>query len=77
MTIAADGSVQVDGAAVTREALRACDRSGAREDRGEAGDLRGDGEIPYKDAVYGLEPSPARRREGSPSPQQKRGDWRK
>ena len=55
VTIAADGTVQVDGAAVKREALRsAIEAALAKTDQKQV-ILRGDGEIPYKDAVFVLD----------------------
>jgi biopolymer transport protein ExbD len=55
VTIAADGSVQVDGAAVAREALRAAIEAALAKTEEKQVILRGDGEIPYKDAVYVLD----------------------
>ena len=55
VTIAADGSVQVDGAAVTREALRGAIEAALAKTEEKQVILRGDGEIPYKDAVYVLD----------------------
>ena len=55
VTIAADGSVQVDGAAVTREALRSAIEAALAKTEEKQVILRGDGEIPYKDAVYVLD----------------------
>jgi biopolymer transport protein ExbD len=55
VTIAADGSVQVDGAAVTREALRAAIEAALAKTEEKQVILRGDGDIPYKDAVYVLD----------------------
>ena len=55
VTIAADGSVQVDGAAVTREALRGAIEAALAKTEEKQVILRGDGDIPYKDAVYVLD----------------------
>ena len=55
VTIAADGTVQVDGAAVRREALRSAIEAALAETEEKQVILRGDGEIPYKDAVYVLD----------------------
>jgi biopolymer transport protein ExbD len=55
VTIAADGSVQVDGAAVTRETLRGAIEAALAKSEEKQVILRGDGEIPYKDAVYVLD----------------------
>ena len=55
VTIAADGSVQVDGAAVTREALRAAIEAALAKTEEKGVILRGDGEIPYRDAVFVLD----------------------
>ena len=55
VTIAADGSVQVDGAAVTREALRGAIEAALAQTEEKQVILRGDGEIPYKDAIYVLD----------------------
>jgi biopolymer transport protein ExbD len=55
VTIAADGSVQVDGAVVGRDALRAAIEAALAKTEEKQVILRGDGEIPYKDAVYVLD----------------------
>jgi biopolymer transport protein ExbD len=55
VTITADGSVQVDGAAVAREALRGAIEAALAKSEEKQVILRGDGEIPYKDAVYVLD----------------------
>jgi len=55
VTIAADGTVQVDGAAVNREALRSAIEAALAKTEEKQVILRGDGEIPYKDAVYVLD----------------------
>ena len=55
VTIAADGTVQVDGAAVNREALRGAIEAALAKTEEKQVILRGDGEIPYKDAVYVLD----------------------
>jgi len=55
VTIAADGSVQVDGAAVSRDALRGAIEAALAKTEEKQVILRGDGEIPYKDAVYVLD----------------------
>jgi biopolymer transport protein ExbD len=55
VTIAADGTVQVDGAAVRREALRGAIEAALAKTEEKQVILRGDGEIPYKDAVYVLD----------------------
>ena len=55
VTIAADGSVQVDGAAVSRDALRGAIEAALAQTEEKQVILRGDGEIPYKDAVWVLD----------------------
>ena len=55
VTIAADGTVQVDGAVVAREKLRAAIEAALAKNEEKQVILRGDGEIPYKDAVYVLD----------------------
>ena len=55
VTIAADGSVQVDGAAVARDALRGAIEAALAKSEEKQVILRGDGEIPYKDAVWVLD----------------------
>jgi biopolymer transport protein ExbD len=55
VTIAADGTVQVDGAAVSRDALRGAIEAALAKTEEKQVILRGDGEIPYKDAVYVLD----------------------
>ena len=55
VTIAADGTVQVDGAEVRREALRSAIEAALAKTEEKQVILRGDGEIPYKDAVYVLD----------------------
>ena len=55
VTIAADGTVQVDGAIVRREALRSALEAALAKNEEKQVILRGDGEIPYKDAVYVLD----------------------
>jgi biopolymer transport protein ExbD len=55
VTIAADGTVQVDGTAVAREALRGAIEAALAQTEEKQVILRGDGEIPYKDAVYVLD----------------------
>jgi len=55
VTIAADGTVQVDGAAVARDALRGAIEAALAKTEEKQVILRGDGEIPYKDAVYVLD----------------------
>ena len=55
VTIAADGTVQVDGAEVKREALRGAIEAALAKTEEKQVILRGDGEIPYKDAVYVLD----------------------
>ena len=55
VTIAADGSVQVDGAEVRREALKGAIEAALANLEEKQVILRGDGEIPYKDAVYVLD----------------------
>ncbi len=55
VTIAADGTVQVDGAAVRRDALRSAIEAALAKSEEKQVILRGDGEIRYKDAVYVLD----------------------
>ena len=55
VTIAADGTVQVDGAEVKRELLRGAIEAALAKTEEKQVILRGDGEIPYKDAVYVLD----------------------
>ncbi len=55
VTIARDGSVQVDGTTVSREALRAAIEAALAKTEEKGVILRGDGDIPYKDAVYVLD----------------------
>jgi len=55
VTIAADGTVQVDGTAVNRELLRGAIEAALAKTEEKQVILRGDGEIPYKDAVYVLD----------------------
>jgi biopolymer transport protein ExbD len=55
VTIAGDGSVQVDGAAVSRDALRGAIEAALAKTEEKQVILRGDGEIPYKDAVWVLD----------------------
>ena len=55
VTIAADGTVQVNGAAVSRDALRGALEAALAKAEEKQVILRGDGEIPYKDAVYVLD----------------------
>jgi len=55
VTIAADGTVQVDGTEVKREALRSAIEAALAKTEEKQVILRGDGEIPYKDAVYVLD----------------------
>ena len=55
VTIAADGTVQVNGAALSRDALRGATEAALAKAEEKQVILRGDGEIPYKDAVYVLD----------------------
>ena len=55
VTIAADGTVQVDGAVVARDKLRTAIEAALGKNEEKQVILRGDGEIPYKDAVYVLD----------------------
>ncbi len=55
VTIAADGTVQVDGAAVAREALRSAIEAALAKTEERGVILRGDSEIPYGDAVFVLD----------------------
>lgn len=75
VTIAADGSVQVDGAAVAREALRGAIEAALAKTEEKQVILRGDGEIPYKDAVYVLDQAQLAGAEGfALATSKKRGD---
>ena len=55
LTIAADGTVQVDGTAVRRESLRTALEAALAKTEERQVILRGDGVIPYKDAVWALD----------------------
>ena len=55
VTIAADGTVQVDGAAVTREALRGAIEAALAKTEEKQVILRGDKDIVYGEAVYVLD----------------------
>lgn len=55
LTIAADGTVQVDGDVVRRESLRAALEAALGKTEERQVILRGDGVIPYKDAVWALD----------------------
>jgi biopolymer transport protein ExbD len=75
VTIAADGTVQVDGAAVSREALRGAIEAALAKTEQKQVILRGDGEIPYKDAVYVLDQAQLAGAEGfALATAKKRGD---
>ena len=55
LTLAADGTVQVDGAAVRRDAVLAALKAALDKTEERQVILRGDGVIPYKDAVWALD----------------------
>jgi len=55
LTLAADGSVQVDGQAVRREGVLAALKAALDKTEERQVILRGDGVIPYKDAVWALD----------------------
>ena len=55
VTIAADGTVQVNGAVVRRDALLGAIAAALAKTEEKQVILRGDGEIPYKDAVWVLD----------------------
>jgi biopolymer transport protein ExbD len=55
LTLAADGTVQVDGAAVRRDAVLAALKVALDKTEERQVILRGDGVIPYKDAVWALD----------------------
>jgi len=55
LTLAADGTVQVDGAAVRRDAVLAALKVALDKTEDRQVILRGDGVIPYKDAVWALD----------------------
>jgi len=75
VTIAADGSVQVDGAVVRRDALRGAIEAALAKTEEKQVILRGDGEIPYKDAVYVLDQAQLAGAEGfALATSKKRGD---
>jgi biopolymer transport protein ExbD len=55
LTLAADGTVQVDGTAVRRDAVLAALKVALDKTEERQVILRGDGVIPYKDAVWALD----------------------